>query len=318
MGEELKERHLSRRISGSLSYMSDIRIHDELDELDERFDLKKADDVPSPHSNEYLNKVKAQLDVSRDHHNAFEDEALIHATDLKKLESDTPMVKVNQQYLDIKPLVVSPTSVSRYRNLHDEYQRSVHVRMDQDVVKNKLTDQTFQPLQAPLTPINTKDAIPITVSEALKGLSDNKVLELRGLYGLNEITEKKTNPVIKFLMYFTGSIAFLIEIAIILSAVLKDWIDFGVILGLLLINAIIGFVEEQRAESAVDALKNTLALRSKVIRSGKLTEIESKYLVPGDVIDLRMGEIIPADALLLCVTSKGQESKVGLSKTNQD
>ena len=72
--------------------------------------------------------------------------------------------------------------------------------------------------------------------------------------------------------------------------------DFGIILGLLFVNAFIGFVEESRAESAVEALRNTLAQKCRVMRNGQLVEEEARLLVPGDIINLRLGDVIPGDA----------------------
>lgn len=95
------------------------------------------------------------------------------------------------------------------------------------------------------------------------------------------LPEVKTNPFLKFFMYFTGPISYLLEIAVIISGVLKDWVDFGILVFVLIVNAVIGFHEEAKAESALDALKNTLALKSKVMRNGALVEVEAALLVPG-------------------------------------
>lgn len=128
-------------------------------------------------------------------------------------------------------------------------------------------------------------------------------------FGRNEIAEIKTNPLLKLLSYFTGAIAFLIEVAAVLSAVVQDWLDFGIIVALLIVNALIGFIEEARAESALDALKQTLALKTRVWRDGQLVELDTSLLVPGDVVVLRLGDIIPADARLLGVGVTGQETE---------
>jgi H+-transporting ATPase len=96
-------------------------------------------------------------------------------------------------------------------------------------------------------------------------------------------------------MYFVGSIAFLLEIAAIVAAVVSDWVDFGILIFVLFLNAVVGFIEEAKAENALDALKNTLALRCRVFRNKILVEIDSKDLVPGDIVALRLGDIIPAD-----------------------
>ncbi|KAL1925553.1 uncharacterized protein VTP21DRAFT_436 [Calcarisporiella thermophila] len=162
--------------------------------------------------------------------------------------------------------------------------------------------------------IEHEDDIPPELEELLhtdpsKGLTSEEAAERLATFGRNELVEKKTNPIIKFLRFFTGAIAYLIEIACILAAVTQDWPDFGIILGLLFVNALIGFIEESKAESALDALKQNLALKSKVWRDGNLVELESTLLVPGDVIVLRLGDIIPADARLLGIGVNGEATE---------
>jgi H+-transporting ATPase len=118
-------------------------------------------------------------------------------------------------------------------------------------------------------------------------------------YGPNEIEEKKTNPLLKFLTYFWGPIPWMIEAAVILSAVARHWPDFGIILLLLLANAVVGFWEERQAGNAIAALKANLAIKARVKRDGKWITPAARELVPGDVIRLRLGDIVPADARLL-------------------
>ena len=91
----------------------------------------------------------------------------------------------------------------------------------------------------------------------------------------------------------------MIEIAAVLSVANQDWPSFGVILSMLFINGGIGFWQEKSAFDALDALKGQLALKSRVRRDGRWTEIEAAKLVPGDVVRLRLGDIVPADAKLL-------------------
>jgi H+-transporting ATPase len=118
-------------------------------------------------------------------------------------------------------------------------------------------------------------------------------------YGPNEIEEKKTNEVLKFLSYFWGPIPWMIEAAVILSAAARHWPDFGIILVLLLANAMVGFWEEHEAGNAIAALKATLAIKARVKRDGKWVTPAARELVPGDVIRVRLGDIVPADARLL-------------------
>src|SRR5277367_1488264 len=118
-------------------------------------------------------------------------------------------------------------------------------------------------------------------------------------YGPNEIVEKKTNPFLKFLSYFWGPIPWMIEAAVILSGVVRHWPDFGIILVLLFANAVVGFWEEHQASDAIAALKAKLAINACVKRDGNWTNPAARELVPGDVIRLRLGDIVPADARLL-------------------
>ena len=130
------------------------------------------------------------------------------------------------------------------------------------------------------------------------GLSQAEAQRRLLQYGFNEIEEKKINPFLKFLSYFWGPIPWMIEAAVILSALVRHWPDFFIILVLLFANAIVGFWEEYQAGNAIDALKATLAIQARVRRDGKWTTVPARELVPGDVIRVRLGDIVPADARL--------------------
>ena len=131
------------------------------------------------------------------------------------------------------------------------------------------------------------------------GLSQAEAQKRLTQYGPNEIEEKKTNPLLKFLTYFWGPIPWMIEAAVILSAVARHWPDFVIILLLLLANAVVGFWEEHQAGNAIAALKAKLAVKARVKRDGKWVNPPARELVPGDVIRMRLGDIVPADARLL-------------------
>ena len=128
------------------------------------------------------------------------------------------------------------------------------------------------------------------------GLTETEAEKRLAQYGPNEIEEKKANPFLKFLTYFWGPIPWMIEAAVILSAVARHWPDFGIILLLLLANAVVGFWEERQAGDAIDALKAKLAVKARVKRDGKWINPPARELVPGDAIRLRLGDIVPADA----------------------
>jgi len=131
------------------------------------------------------------------------------------------------------------------------------------------------------------------------GLSQAEAKKRLTQYGPNEIAEKKTNELLKFLSYFWGPIPWMIEAAVVLSAVARHWPDFGIILVLLVANAVVGFWEEHQAGNAIAALKATLAIKARVIRDGTWLTPPARELVPGDVIRIRLGDIVPADARLL-------------------
>ena len=131
------------------------------------------------------------------------------------------------------------------------------------------------------------------------GLTQTEAQQRIARYGYNELAEEKTNPLRKFLSYFWGPIPWMIEFAAALSALVRHWEDFAIILALLIVNAIVGFWEEYQAGNTIAALRQKLALQARVKRGGTWTTIPSRELVPGDVIRLRIGDIVPADARLL-------------------
>jgi H+-transporting ATPase len=131
------------------------------------------------------------------------------------------------------------------------------------------------------------------------GLTQTEAQKRLTQYGPNELTEKKTNLFLKFLSYFWGPIPWMIEVAVILSGVVGHWPDFFIILLLLVANAVVGFWEEREASNAIEALKAKLAVKARVKRDGKWINPAARELVPGDVIRMRLGDIVPADARLL-------------------
>ena len=118
-------------------------------------------------------------------------------------------------------------------------------------------------------------------------------------FGPNELSEKNRNPLLELFSRFWGPIPWMIEAAAILSALVRHWADFIIIMVLLLANAVVGFWEEFQAGNAIAALKANLALRARAKRDGTWKEILARELVPDDLIHLRLGDIVPADAKLL-------------------
>jgi H+-transporting ATPase len=131
------------------------------------------------------------------------------------------------------------------------------------------------------------------------GLTAREAAKRLVRYGPNALPGEKTNPLLRFLLYFWGPIPWMIEAAAVLSAIIHHWEDCGIILALLLMNAGVGFWEEFQAGNAVAALKKTLALKARVERDGAWVTVPSSEIVPGDAIHVRIGDIVPADARLL-------------------
>jgi H+-transporting ATPase len=131
------------------------------------------------------------------------------------------------------------------------------------------------------------------------GLSQEEVDRKLQQYGPNEIPEKKVNPIRKFLGYFWGPIPWMIEAAAVLSLLIQHWEDFGIILTLLIVNAVVGFWQEHKADNAIELLKKRLAPKARVLRDGTWREIPARELVLGDVVRVRLGDIVPADVKLM-------------------
>ena len=132
-----------------------------------------------------------------------------------------------------------------------------------------------------------------------EGLASTEAKKRLEQYGPNALEEKTESALLKFLSFFWGPIPWMIEVAAALSGILQHWTDFIIILVLLIFNAIVGFWQEHQAANAVAALKKQLALKARVKRDGQWTEIDAINLVPGDMVRLRLGDIIPADVRLV-------------------
>ncbi len=132
-----------------------------------------------------------------------------------------------------------------------------------------------------------------------KGLSQAEALKRLANDGPNALKVEKTSAFLKFLSYFWGPIPWMVEAAVILSGVVRHWLDFFIILALLFSNALVAFWEEHQAGNEIAALKAKLANDARVLRDGEWTNPKASELVAGDVIRLRLGDIVPADARLL-------------------
>lgn len=153
---------------------------------------------------------------------------------------------------------------------------------------------------------NTSEYVKFSIDETLKametsmdGLTESEVENRLKTFGYNEITEKKKNPFLEFLLRYWGPMPWLLELAMGLSFILRHYLEGIIIFVLLTVNAVIGHMHSRRSQRAVELLKKKLAVKAKVLRDGKWTMKEAREIVPGDVIAVKLGDIIPADAKIL-------------------
>ena len=132
-----------------------------------------------------------------------------------------------------------------------------------------------------------------------RGLSEEEVRKRLREYGYNEIREKEEPLWHRIFRRFWGPIPWMIEVAAVLSALVQKWEDFFIIMVMLLVNAFIDFFQEHRALNALKALKQQLSTEAIVLRDGMFKTVPTRELVPGDLIKLKIGDIIPADVQLL-------------------
>ncbi len=140
--------------------------------------------------------------------------------------------------------------------------------------------------------------LPPTAAE-LAGLTEAEAERRLAQYGENALAEHHVGVLERLAHFFWGPIPWMIEIAAVLSGLLRHWDDLTIILVMLFINAGVGFWQEFKADNAIALLKQRLALKARVKRDGAWKEVEARLLVPGDVVLVGLGAIVPADMKLV-------------------
>ncbi len=153
--------------------------------------------------------------------------------------------------------------------------------------------------QAPDDTETIQQALAKFKSSLERGLTQEEVESRLKKDGPNAIEEERISPLKRLLKFLWGPIAWMIEIAAVLSAAVRHWEDFVIISFMLVLNAVVGFSEEFKADNEIEALKKNLALHSRVLRDGKWSDIEAKTLVTGDIVMVKLGNVIPADLKLV-------------------
>jgi len=155
--------------------------------------------------------------------------------------------------------------------------------------------------------INKEELIKLPVEQVIKilktdpssGLSSEEVRERQRKYGFNDIPEEKRNPFIMFGRKFWGPSAWILEIAAVLSYILGRMLDFYMIISLIILNAIISWSQEQKANKALELLKSKLQVQARTLRDRKWSLIVARELVPGDIVRIRGGDFVPADIKII-------------------
>ena len=160
-------------------------------------------------------------------------------------------------------------------------------------------DASKSTVKVPTDTGTIEEAVTKFKSSIKDGLTQEEAAARLKKDGPNAITEVHINPIMRFLKFLWGPIAWMIEIAAILSAVVRHWEDFVMIFFMLALNAVVGFWEEFKADNEIEALKKHLAMHSNVLRDGKWSEVPAKTLVTGDIVMIKLGNVVPADMKLV-------------------
>jgi magnesium-transporting ATPase (P-type) len=147
--------------------------------------------------------------------------------------------------------------------------------------------------------LSTEDSLALLKAPPT-GLSHEEAIKRLSEYGANRLPKaRQRSGVMRFLMHFHHILSYVLMGSAVITAVLDHWIDTGVILAVVIANAVIGFIQEGKAEKAMDAIRHMLAPRANVLRGGERLSIEGEMLVPGDIVLLEAGDKVPADLRLL-------------------
>jgi len=159
-------------------------------------------------------------------------------------------------------------------------------------------------IDQPLHHLESSEVARLLETDFQRGLDTAEVRRRQEKYGPNRIRERRGTPAWKrFLQQFTQPLAYILLIAVVVTGVLQEWVDSAVIFLVVFINAIVGFLQEAKAEKAIEALNKLVITEATVRRDGGKRRVPSEQLVPGDVVLLQSGDRVPADLRLFQVRS---------------
>ncbi|MGM0427671.1 MAG: cation-translocating P-type ATPase [Thermodesulfobacteriota bacterium] len=147
--------------------------------------------------------------------------------------------------------------------------------------------------------LDLKEVARTLETDPARGLTEEEVLSRRKAFGENALTQQMgQGPVIRFLLQFNQPLVIILLVATLVTLFLQEWVEAGVIFGVILVNAVIGFIQEAKALKAIDALTRAMVSSAMVQRAGRRQKVPARELVPGDVIFLQSGDKVPADVRL--------------------
>lgn len=141
-----------------------------------------------------------------------------------------------------------------------------------------------------------------------EGLSEKEAEARVNEIGYNEIKEVKKNPILRFLKRYWGPMPWLLEFAMVLTLILGHYTEGIIIFVLLTMNAVIGYMQSCNSQKAVEMLKKKLEIKAKVLRDGKWILKDAKYVVPGDILSIKLGDLVPADVCIISGEVSADES----------
>ncbi|MEA2028485.1 MAG: HAD-IC family P-type ATPase, partial [Campylobacterota bacterium] len=148
--------------------------------------------------------------------------------------------------------------------------------------------------------LEEREVLDTLQSESQRGLSLEAIDERQALFGANQLKAKEQDSRLKtFLMQFHNALIYILLAASLITAILGEWVDSGVIFGVVIINVIVGYLQEVKASEAIEALKKMMVSQADVIRDAQVLSISSLDIVPGDIVLLESGDKIPADLRLI-------------------
>lgn len=160
-----------------------------------------------------------------------------------------------------------------------------------------MTAESQKPLD--FTKASAEEVVTSLLTNMGTGLETGEIESRVKQYGFNEVPERKDNPLLRFMKKFWGLTAWMLETIIAISWLLHRYADLAIVAGLLVLNALISFFEEQKASGAVAALRKNLQVNTRVLRDGTWKAISARELVPGDIVRLRPGDFVPADVKIV-------------------